>query len=302
MQENLEIKDITKNLKIDLTKIEWKNIGKKSGIYKILNKINGKYYVGSTKNFNNRWNSHKSSLNRNEHTNIHLQNSYNKFGKENFDFIIIESFYDLNIKEILEEYINHNFKNERINNLLSKNNLLSAVILIREQYYLDIAKDETDKCYNLQFDASGGDVADLTRIKMSVIKKGKPNNRIGTKHTDETKKKIGLIHLGKKISDSHKNILKNKFKGNGNPFYGKTHTAETKERLRAINSGINHPMYGKSSKNKDLTIYHWFNSFLKIYESCTRTELISKYNLKRGSVTSLVHKKSKSHKGWILIN
>ena len=186
--------------------------------------------------------------------------------------------------------------------MLLKNNLLSAVILIREQYYLDIAKDETDKCYNLQFDASGGDVADLTRIKMSVIKKGKPNNRIGTKHTDETKKKIGLIHLGKKISDSHKNILKNKFKGNGNPFYGKTHTAETKERLRAINSGINHPMYGKSSKNKDLTIYHWFNSFLKIYESCTRTELISKYNLKRGSVTSLVHKKSKSHKGWILMN
>lgn len=301
MQENLEIKDITKNLNIDLTNVEWQNIGKKSGIYKILNKINGKYYVGSTKNFNKRWNSHKANLNKHTHPNIHLQNSYNKFGKENFEFHIVESLCDLKIKETLEEYISQNFKNERINNLLLKNELVSALILIREQFYLDIAKNEFDKSYNLQFYASGGDVSDITRLKMSLAKKGKPNNRIGKKHTDATKIKIGKIHRGKKLSETHKNILKNKFKGDGNPFYGKTHTDDVKEKISLTKKGKKHPMYGKPSPNKDVKIYNWFNYNLKIYENCTRTDLIFKYNLTRGSITSIVHKKSKFHKGWCLI-
>ena len=302
MLENLEIKDITKNLNINLMNVEWQSIGKKSGIYKILNKVNGKYYVGSTKNFNTRWNSHKAKLNKNTHTNIHLQNSYNKFGKENFEFHIVEYFCDLKVKETLEEYISQNFKNKRINNLLLKNEIISALILIREQFYLDIAKNELEKCYNLQFDASGGDVTDVTRLKMSLVKKGKSNNRIGKKHTDDAKIKIGNIHRGKKLSETHKNILKNKFKGDGNPFYGKTHTDEVKERLRLINTGKQHPRYGKPSKNRDIKTYNWFNSDLKINEICTRTELISKYKLTRGCVTSIIHKKSKSHKGWTLIN
>jgi group I intron endonuclease len=301
MQENLEIKNITKNLNIDLTNVEWQNIGKKSGIYKILNRINGKYYVGSTKNFNKRWNSHKANLNKHTHTNIHLQNSYNKFGKENFEFHIVESLCDLKIKETLEEYISQNFKNERINNLLLKNEWVSALVLIREQFYLDIAKNEFDKSYNLQFDAFGGDVSDVTRLKMSLAKKGKPNNRIGKKHTDDTKIKIGKIHRGKKLSETHKNILKNKFKGDGNPFYGKTHTDEVKEKISLTKKGKKHPMYGKPSPNKDVKIYNWFNYNLKIYENCTRTDLISKYNLTRGCITSIIHKKSKFHKGWCLI-
>ena len=37
---------------IDLMKNQCKNIGKISGIYKIINKIDGKYYVGSSKNIN----------------------------------------------------------------------------------------------------------------------------------------------------------------------------------------------------------------------------------------------------------
>ena len=40
-----------------------------SGIYKIINKVNGKYYVGSAKNIRGRWNGHKHLLNRN----IHIQ-------------------------------------------------------------------------------------------------------------------------------------------------------------------------------------------------------------------------------------
>jgi len=54
-----------------------KGITKISGIYKIINKIDGKYYVGSSQDINKRWNSHLNKLNKNNHINIHLQRKSN---------------------------------------------------------------------------------------------------------------------------------------------------------------------------------------------------------------------------------
>lgn len=61
-----------------------------SGIYKILNKINNKIYIGSAVSIKNRWSSHKTLLRNNCHDNIHLQYAWNKNGEENFEFSIIE--------------------------------------------------------------------------------------------------------------------------------------------------------------------------------------------------------------------
>ena len=59
-----------------------------SGIYKIVNKVNGKYYVGGSKNIHKRWLEHKGLLRRNIHDNGHLQNAWNKYGEATFDFIV----------------------------------------------------------------------------------------------------------------------------------------------------------------------------------------------------------------------
>lgn len=59
----------------------------KPGIYKILNTINGKVYIGQSWHLNYRWYSHKSH----EH-NIHLARAFNQYGIENFSYIIIEEF------------------------------------------------------------------------------------------------------------------------------------------------------------------------------------------------------------------
>lgn len=61
----------------------------KKYIYKIINTINNKVYIGQTKNTKNRWQQHKSTLKHNRHENPYLQNSWNKYGEENFQFEII---------------------------------------------------------------------------------------------------------------------------------------------------------------------------------------------------------------------
>ena len=59
------------------------------GIYKITNKINGKVYIGKSKNIEKRFTQHKYGLNNNSNHNIHFQNAWNKYGEENFEFEII---------------------------------------------------------------------------------------------------------------------------------------------------------------------------------------------------------------------
>lgn len=61
-----------------------------SGIYKIVNKTNGKCYVGSAVNFYQRWHTHKSDLKLGKHHSKHLQRAWNLHGEESFEFEVIE--------------------------------------------------------------------------------------------------------------------------------------------------------------------------------------------------------------------
>lgn len=87
----------------------------KSVIYLIKNLIDNKIYIGSTKNFTSRKYQHKSKLRKNKHSNIYLQRAFNKYGEENFEFIILD---------IVE----------------------SSNLLIKEQYYLDNMNPDYNIC------------------------------------------------------------------------------------------------------------------------------------------------------------
>lgn len=62
----------------------------KSGIYKILNIVNGKFYIGSSYNIYDRFLDHKRDLRNNKHHCVALQRAYNKYGKDSFMYIKIE--------------------------------------------------------------------------------------------------------------------------------------------------------------------------------------------------------------------
>jgi len=63
----------------------------KCGVYKIKNLINNKCYIGSTSGFlKYRAITHRYNLRYNKHTNQHLQNAWNKYGENNFEFSLVE--------------------------------------------------------------------------------------------------------------------------------------------------------------------------------------------------------------------
>ena len=83
-------KDIINDTNKDSMKNQCKNTGIISGIYKIVNKIDGKYYVGSSCDIHRRWKTHIYYLTRNRHINDYLQNAWNKYGNNSFELLIVE--------------------------------------------------------------------------------------------------------------------------------------------------------------------------------------------------------------------
>lgn len=62
----------------------------KIGIYIITNIENGKRYIGSSINLYDRLHNHVWDLDKNRHCNNHLQNAWNKYGKDSFEYGILE--------------------------------------------------------------------------------------------------------------------------------------------------------------------------------------------------------------------
>lgn len=136
----------------------------KSGIYKITNTVNGKFYIGSSKDIDWRWYCHKHYLKTGKHDNPKLQHSWNFHGEDKFAFDIIE---EVNPDEKL--------------------------LLEREQHYLDLLKPyERNIGYNICDTAEGGDnithnpnKSDFIE-KMKIINKGEGNGMYGKNHNDNT--------------------------------------------------------------------------------------------------------------------
>jgi group I intron endonuclease len=63
----------------------------KSGVYKIVNLQNNKVYIGSCQgSIRKRVNQHKHYLRKSSHHSKKLQNAWNKYGEEAFDFSLVE--------------------------------------------------------------------------------------------------------------------------------------------------------------------------------------------------------------------
>lgn len=63
---------------------------KRCGVYMILNTVNGKIYIGSSKNILQRWRNHIREPEGNIHKNMFLQTDWGELGKDSFVFRILK--------------------------------------------------------------------------------------------------------------------------------------------------------------------------------------------------------------------
>jgi group I intron endonuclease len=77
-----------------------------SGVYVIRNIINGKRYIGSSSNIEARKTHHFSRLKYGRHSNSHLQKAYNKYGRDAFEFKVLELVSNDLLLDVEQKYLN----------------------------------------------------------------------------------------------------------------------------------------------------------------------------------------------------
>ena len=91
-------------------------------IYKIINVVNNKFYVGSAVNFEKRKARHLWRLRRGDHVNKHLQAAWNKYGAQAFIFAIVEEVPDT--KDLLQ--VENSWLHEHVGNAYCYNKAKDA--------------------------------------------------------------------------------------------------------------------------------------------------------------------------------
>ena len=205
---------------------------KVSGIYCLFNKVNEKRYVGKATNIDFRIKVHLKDLTNNSHYNEHLQNSWNKYGGDSFECLILE-FCD---KELLSD---------------------------REIFYI---KKYNSKDQNFGYNktkggegTSGYVYTESQREKRSgknnpmFGKFGESHPAFGYKQLEEVKEKLRILKTGVPRPQHVIDVLRSfTWKGRIHPQLGRKHTDEEKQKMKNNHqdySGENHPQFGKKREN-----------------------------------------------------
>ena len=197
------------------------------------------YYIGRSIQIENRWTEHVGDLNNNRHCNPILQKSWNKYGKDAFNFEIICECSEENIVDKEQEYLKIMFEVDK------------------------------DRIFNILEDAKGG----RTGIPMSVNSKIKLSNALKEKYNDpiykEKRRKMqDSESYRRKLSESHKGLKaseesKQKRRGANNKNYDPTIYTFINTHTGMIEKGITKYQMQMKYQLRQSSISSLFNGKLK---------------------------------------
>lgn len=226
---------------------------KNAVIYRIVNRLNGEMYIGSTTNYDKRSVDHFGMLRNNKHHSIHLQRACNKYEIENFFIEIIESYPFIDSKQLAskEQYYVDNFKpkyNIRTVDVNSQRGTKRTGEVLKL-----ISKIHSKPVYKIYLDGTYEEFPSRTALVKSLDKSGTYCRRFFTKEmTQATILKKGFyisydketkledfrsIELGERYPKVYENICIRQYDTDGNLINTWKNVHEiVKEQGRSINS------------------------------------------------------------------
>ena len=114
------------------------NIDEEGVVYCIRNIKNGKEYIGSTKNLNQRINTHFNSLKNNNHHNKDLQLDWNEQTSDSFEIIILDFKSDIKVARDIERQLIAEKDNIYNNKSLKKDNEDEVLDVISKNPFLNL--------------------------------------------------------------------------------------------------------------------------------------------------------------------
>lgn len=194
-----------------------------SGIYKITNIENQKFYIGSATNLLFRKRSHFSSLKSGLHKNQKLQRAYNKYGCESFKFEVL-LYCDSKNLIMYEQLVIDAL--DPVKNGFNINPVAGSTVGYKH------TEDSKKKMSQAAIDRPKPKPSKETCLKISLSKIGKKRKPF----TEEARRNMSLAHLGKKrgplSEETKQKIAKAK---TGKP--GWKHTPESIAKIRAYHVG-----------------------------------------------------------------
>lgn len=199
----------------------------KIGIYFITNIIDNKRYIGQTINFNKRKKIHLYKLTNNKHVNKHLQNSWNKYGKENFVFELFEcNKIELDNLEIFLIFLYKTQDRKYGYNILEGGNQ-------NPMKNKDVVEKVSNKLKNVKY--SNERKIEMSKIMKEYYKYNKhpwanTGPMLNRKHKKETIEKMSQMRMGHFTSEETKKKISNSNKG-------KKRTKKQKEKISLSKKG-----------------------------------------------------------------
>jgi group I intron endonuclease len=264
----------------------------RSGIYGIINLLDGKIYIGQSKDLNGRWRQHKSDLKYNRHRNSHLQSAVNIYGIENFHFVILEectidrrdereTYWISYYKSMNRDYGYNNESGGNANKTFSSDTRLKMSVYAKKRVFSEetrrkIGQASKGKKYclgrklseehkrKISDSSKGRKHSDETKQLISSLSKGKPTWNKGNHLTVEWKEKIGNAHRGKVVSEEVKKKLSESHKGMKKPWVSEANKKRlkpikepllaTQEMIEDIHNGISRRKFAEKYKHIDIWV------------------------------------------------
>lgn len=209
------------------------------GIYAVKCLVNGKLYIGQSIDIKRRFKFQKQSLKSNRNHNRYLQEDYNNYGKDNFEYIVLleipkekynSSYLDNLEKEQILKYMSCNrqygYNIEKGGNKSKEVSEETKKLLSQSHIGLGVGSKRNEQTKKLMSEHSykywlGKKMPIEVRNKMSLTRKGKPSHKKGKPISEKTKQKISKSQIGSKWvykgNESHfiKEELLEKYLSNG---------------------------------------------------------------------------------------